>query len=55
MSHNLFLHFTFCSARVWLFLKRVDVAEAETCVWTGCPHCGGWAAWMRHRYRLRGH
>ena len=41
MSHNLFRHSTFCSARVWSFLKQVDAAEAETCRSAGCPRCGG--------------
>jgi len=41
MSHKLFRHSILSDARVWVFLERVDEAEAEVCREAGCPRCGG--------------
>ena len=41
MSHTLFADSSFCNARVWAFLKRVDEAEAAACRAAGCSLCGG--------------
>ncbi|MYE02357.1 MAG: hypothetical protein F4Y03_14015 [Alphaproteobacteria bacterium] len=41
MSHTLFRQASFCNARVWVFLKEVDAAEAQICRSAGCQRCGG--------------
>ena len=41
MSHTLFADSSFCNARVWAFLKRVDEAEAAACRAAGCSLRGG--------------
>ena len=41
MSHTLVADSSFCNARVWAFLKRVDETEAAACRAAGCSLCGG--------------